>query len=208
MYSSYASEQNKPTPCARGNDSQCDKQKDDGKCPRNGCSGSERTVVDTSVQSRCPMMAQLSETLAAERAMKSVTPQCVDSQSVIVTSSTNNQSQNSPNKCCKCNCGRKSSMTKTGSDTLLKQDGSAYKSPVRKTSNISMVSSSGGSDETEGEKKLDLRGLIESVGTLLIPVVSLSACLFVCVCVCLFVCLCVCFLFCFCFLFWTTLQKT
>lgn len=44
-------------------------------------------------------------------------------------------------------------------------------SPTRKTSNISCVSSSGGSDETEGEKKLDLRGLIESIGTLLIPVV-------------------------------------
>ena len=46
-------------------------------------------------------------------------------------------------------------------------------SPARKTSNISEVSSSGGSEEVEeGERKLDLRGLIEGIGTLLIPAVS------------------------------------
>lgn len=43
-------------------------------------------------------------------------------------------------------------------------------SPSRKTSNMSSCSM--GSDETEGERKLDLLGLIESVGTLMLPSVS------------------------------------
>ena len=42
----------------------------------------------------------------------------------------------------------------------------------RKVSNISNVSSGGSDGVEEGERKLDLRGLIDSVGTLLIPVVS------------------------------------
>lgn len=50
---------------------------------------------------------------------------------------------------------------------------SSSTSQRRKSSNLSIVSSSGGSEE--GERKLDLRGLIESIGTLLIPVVSIKA---------------------------------
>ncbi|XP_033742672.1 guanylate cyclase soluble subunit alpha-2-like [Pecten maximus] len=45
--------------------------------------------------------------------------------------------------------------------------GSEMTSSSRKTSNMSTCSM--GSDETDGEKKLDLLGLIESVGTLLLP---------------------------------------
>ena len=79
-----------------------------------------------------------------------------------------------------CNSCNKTVPTKpvrsTSGYALLQDNNACVTSGNRKTSNISntsMTSSSTGSDETE-EKKLDLRCLIESVGTLLLPVVSNS----------------------------------
>ena len=67
----------------------------------------------------------------------------------------------------------KRSPVQSGNDKLSQQDSMGTGAcPMRKVSNISSVSSSGGSDEIESERKLDLRSLIDSIGTLLIPTVS------------------------------------
>ncbi|KAL4230721.1 Guanylate cyclase soluble subunit alpha-2 [Mactra antiquata] len=126
-------------------------------CPFSmGFNGSLKTHTDNSPKhgtSKCPM-STVNEIVNT------------NNQTAIINSNNVAKSQATP----VCDCAKNRTIvgrSSSGSEPCL---GSNHGSPARKTSNISCVSSSGGSDETEGEKKLDLRGLIESIGTLLIPV--------------------------------------
>ena len=109
--------------------------------------------------SKCPIMKQMSECMSNGTANNQSSKRCA-----IPDLKVNGIS----NGCCDgCNTNSKvPPKTVTISPDICG-------SPARKTSNISEVSSSGGSEEVEeGERKLDLRGLIEGIGTLLIPAVS------------------------------------
>ena len=79
------------------------------------------------------------------------------------------------NTCTGCPCDAKTKTQDTGrhsQDVGASGTQSCSVVQIRKVSSISNVSFGGSEGTEEGERKLDLRGLIDSVGTLLIPVVS------------------------------------
>lgn len=145
------------------------------ECPSKvGINGSGNNNCPNKVDSndnginKCPIMSKMVDSLQKERQENGVKQN---------EKQNSDKTQPTSNKCSKCSDCCKGSPNKpppvrSASGNYLSQDGSPGSIPGRKTSNISNVSSSGGSDETDGEKKLDLRSLIESIGTLLIPVVS------------------------------------
>jgi hypothetical protein len=141
------------------------------------CSPNTTTGNFNVIESRCPIMAQMKECLKNEASG------CDGNQKESGVNQRKVNVADEKKACSKCGCCNKATQgvrgpTRSASGNTLGQDSVTQVEPARKTSNISNtsntsgVSSSGGSDETDGDKKLDLRGLIESIGTLLIPVVS------------------------------------
>lgn len=140
------------------------------------CSPNTTTGNCNVIESRCPIMAHMKECLKNEASGYDGNQKesGINQRNVNVT--------DEKKTCNKCGCCNKATPVRapirSASGNMLGQDSVTQVAPARKTSNISNgsntsgVSSSGGSDETDGDKKLDLRSLIESIGTLLIPVVS------------------------------------
>lgn len=120
----------------------------------------------------CPIMAKMAQSCRESSGSLSKTHGANSGQPISNSNNNStdcNRSENNTkcNSCCK-GSGVKSSPVRTINSHSLGEG--CEKSPKRKISNISAVSSSGGSDETENERKLDLRYLIEGIGTLLLPV--------------------------------------
>lgn len=117
---------------------------------------------------RCPIMSSMAGALQKERQGNGVAKCDKDAEP-------KGEIKQTSDGCTKCNCCSKQAAAdkappvRSASGNYLSQEGSPRNHPGRKTSNISYASA--GSDEVEGEKKLDLRSLIEGIGTLLIPVV-------------------------------------
>lgn len=125
---------------------------------------SQRTSTDHQENfTKCPIMSEMSK--------------CIREENEEGHEDNERKTLNSNSDCSACSSCNRSAPKKpvrSASGNVLSQDTRVI--PNRKTSNISnvsMASSSAGSDETEGDRKLDLRRLIESIGTLLIPVVSI-----------------------------------
>ena len=125
---------------------------------------------------KCPVMSQIKKSINSDSRNK-VVSNSVSEDSTYGCPRSDMKLNGIQKGCCACGAsmtGRSYPPQRSASITASGQDTGTTSSATRKCSNISTVSSSGGSEETEeGEKKLDLRGLIESVGTLLIPVVSI-----------------------------------
>ncbi|XP_052281863.1 guanylate cyclase soluble subunit alpha-2-like isoform X2 [Dreissena polymorpha] len=130
----------------------------------------------------CPIMSKIITTVGGKDSNKTFTDE--DDNKLTCTYSQNNtdvrklmcqkpiernESIETQESCNKCPQVPMSEVTSSS----LSRDSGIKNVPPRKSSDISDVSISGVSEENEPEKKLDLRGLIESIGTLLIPVTRL-----------------------------------
>ncbi|XP_045204956.2 guanylate cyclase soluble subunit alpha-1-like [Mercenaria mercenaria] len=150
-----------PCPVTNGVTRAIDNQKPPD-CSQDCCKNQNSTDMSNTDMGKCPIMSGMIGKIQENgNGGQTDSPANVSDTSTTVAS---------------CNSCSKSVPTKpvrSSSGYALFQDSNAgLTSGNRKTSNISnisMTSSSAGSDETD-EKKLDLRCLIESVGTLLIPV--------------------------------------
>ena len=97
----------------------------------------------------------------------------IDSRKMESKAQTQSKTNCVQNTCTGCPCDAKTNTQDTGCHSQhADASGTQSEVQIRKVSNISNVSFGGSEEAEEGERKLDLRGLIDSVGTLLIPVVS------------------------------------
>ena len=173
MYTKFVSKQNDrpakcPFPGTENGGNHVVTGNGNGQCP-NKVDNNDNGI------SKCPIMSSMVDSLQKERQGNGIQPseKSVNSdKSRTLDKSVNNGGCTNCTSCCRQKVAGKPPPVRSASGNYLSQEGSPCALPGRKTSNISNVSSSAGSDEADGEKKLDLRSLIEGIGTLLLPVVS------------------------------------
>ena len=136
----------------------------------------QQNDVSNHTEPKCPILKHIAEISSNKHTTdtKVTSSLCEDKSKGCATEVRLNDKVNGlPKVCCNCCTVNTQDSLSPKSNSITQETSSSAGSPARKTSNISVISSSGGSEE--GERKLDLRSLIESIGTLLIPVVSIAS---------------------------------
>lgn len=177
MYTQFVSEHNKQKECpgrhgANGSVDGVNHVTGHVGGAENSCSQRHKVDSNDNGVSMCPIMSKMADSLQKERTGNGVAKECGETNNTDKTGNTSGVCAKCASCCQQVANDKKAPPVRSASGNYLSQDGNPTSIPGRKTSNISNVSSSGGSDETDTERKLDLRSLIESIGTLLIPVVS------------------------------------
>ena len=142
----------------------------------------DKCSVTDSSSSSCCVKKSNTDGNGAQGNNNSTTPGDHDNQNTESKTQTKSETCCVQNTCTRCPCANRQvqdiKLHSQPEGTSKTESCSMVQVQLRKVSNISNVSSGGSDGVEEGERKLDLRGLIDSVGTLLIPVVSTIIILF------------------------------